>query len=117
MVCIKRVGAHAYTLLVVCVGFVIFRASTVAQAVQMIREMFFGFHFESAAVSLVVRQLHPLYLATLAASIAAATPVSEHLKKWKGYEIAAYVLSVAGLVLCMLQLAGSTHHPFIYYQF
>lgn len=117
MVCIKRVGAHAYTLLVVCVGFVIFRASTVSQAVQMIREMFFGFHFEPAAVSLALRQLHPLYLVTLAAAIIAATPISEHLKKWYGYEMTAYVLSVAGLVLCMLQLAGSTHHPFIYYQF
>ena len=108
---------HIYVLLVVTVGFVIFRADTMAQALYFIREMFTGFHFEAGAVSMAVQQLTPLYLTVLAASAIAAAPVKRCFERWKGYEACSYLFSIAGLVLCILSLSGSTYNPFIYFRF
>lgn len=109
--------AHVYALLVVTVGFVIFRADNMAQALLFIREMFTGFHFEAAAVSLAVQQMTPLNLAVLALGVVAAMPVRERLAERKWYPAVSMACSLAGLVLCMLSLSGSTYNPFIYFRF
>lgn len=106
-----------YTLLTVTVGFVIFRADTLAQGLHMIKEMFIGFHFEAAAVSLGVRQLTPLFLITLGVGCVAALPVREYLQTRKGYEVYSWLCSIAGLLLCLLNLSGNTYNPFIYFRF
>ncbi len=112
-----RFAGHVYALLVVTVGFVIFRADTMGQGLLFIREMFTGFHFEPAAMSLAVRQLTPLYLFVLAVSAVASAPVKRYLEKCKGYESLTWIASLAGLVLCILSLSGSTYNPFIYFRF
>ena len=99
------------------VGFVVFRADTIAQGMFFIREMFAGFHFEAPAVSLAVQQLTPLYLTVLAAAAVAAMPVKRLLERRKCYEPLAWAGSLAGLVLCILNLSGSTYNPFIYFRF
>lgn len=108
---------HIYALLVVTVGFVIFRADSLAQGFLFIREMFTGFHFEAAAVSLAVQQLTPLYLTALAAGAVAALPVKEKVQGRRWYEPMAWCASLAGLILCILSLSGSTYNPFIYFRF
>lgn len=108
---------HIYTLLVVCVGFVIFRAETLTKGFRWIGRMFAGFRFDGASLSLAVQQLTPLYLTVLAAAVVSAAPVRERLKRFRFYEPAACAASIAGLVLCILQLAGGTYNPFIYFQF
>lgn len=108
---------HTYTLTVVCVGFVIFRAETLTKGFRWIRKMFMGFSFDRAAMSLVVQQLTPLYLLVLAAAVIGALPVTERLRKYRFYDSVSYVVSVAGLLLCLMQLAGGTYNPFIYFQF
>ena len=112
-----RFLGHIYALLVVTVGFVIFRADTMGQGLLFIREMFTGFHFEPAAMSLAVRQLTPLYLFVLAVSAVASAPVKRCLEKCRGYETLTWIASLAGLVLCILSLSGSTYNPFIYFRF
>ncbi len=112
-----RAAGHVYALLVVTVGFVIFRADTMGQGLYFIREMFTGFHFEPAAMSLAVRQLTPLYLTVLAVCAVASAPVRRCMEKCRGYEPFAWVASLAGLVLCILSLSGSTYNPFIYFRF
>lgn len=114
---IKSIFQHLYALLVVCVGFVFFRADTMGQGVFWIRQMFTGAGNSVAATSLALRQLTPVYLVTLAAAVLTACPVFEKLKKKNGYEGAAFVCSLAGLVLCMLSLASGTYNPFIYFRF
>lgn len=106
-----------YTLLTVTVGFVIFRADTLAQGLHMIKEMFIGFHFEATAVSLGVQQLTPLFLITLGVGGVAALPVREYLQTRKGYEVYSWLCSIAGLLLCLLNLSGNTYNPFIYFRF
>ena len=104
---LKSFFQHVYALLVVCVGFVFFRADTMKQGCFWIREMFTDFGWKASAMSLTLQQLTPVYLVTLAAA----------LKKYKWYEGFTYVLSLAGFALCVLSLAGGTYNPFIYFRF
>lgn len=108
---------HLYTLLVVCIGFVIFRAETLTKGFWWIGKMFAGFSLSSAAFSFAARQLTPVFLCVLAVSVVGAMPVKKRLERWRFYEPASYLVSAAGLLLCMLQLAGNTYNPFIYFQF
>lgn len=114
---IKRVLLHIYTLLVVCTGFVFFRADTFTQGLQWTRAMFTGFYFDAAAESLVLQQMTPLYLFTFAAAIAAAVPIREKLEKYRGCEALSYAASIGALLLCILNLAAGTYNPFIYFRF
>lgn len=114
---VKSALQHLYALLVVCIGFVFFRAETMGQGVFWVGQMFTGFHFEAGAVSLVLQQLTPVYLLTLAAALFASCPLNQKLQKKRGYEGLTCILSLAGLVLCILSLAGGTYNPFIYFRF
>ena len=114
---LKSFLQHVYALLVVCVGFVFFRADTMKQGCFWIREMFTDFGWKASAMSLTLQQLTPVYLVTLAAALVAAVPVNSMLKKYKWYEGFTYVLSLAGFALCVLSLAGGTYNPFIYFRF
>lgn len=114
---LKSFFQHVYALLVVCVGFVFFRADTMKQGCFWIREMFSDFGWKASAMSLTLQQLTPVYLVTLAAALVAAVPVNSMLKKYKWYEGFTYVLSLAGFALCVLSLAGGTYNPFIYFRF
>ena len=114
---LKSFFQHVYALLVVCVGFVFFRADTMKQGCFWIREMFTDFGWKASAMSPTLQQLTPVYLVTLAAALVAAVPVNSMLKKYKWYEGFTYVLSLAGFALCVLSLAGGTYNPFIYFRF
>lgn len=114
---LKSFFQHVYALLVVCVGFVFFRADTMKQGCFWIREMFTDFGWKASAMSLTLQQLTPVYLVTLAVALVAAVPVNSMLKKYKWYEGFTYVLSLAGFALCVLSLAGGTYNPFIYFRF
>ena len=118
---IKTAVMRIYTLLVVCIGFVFFRADTMTQGMQWVKAMFTGFSTGAASTSLALQQLTPLYLVTFTVACIASFPVFE---KWKSdgryqafYNNMAFVCSIAGLVLCMLSLAGGTYNPFIYFRF
>lgn len=114
---VKSFFQHIYTLLVVLVGFVFFRADTMSQGAFWIGRMFTGAGNTAAALSLALQQLTPAYLVALAAALLASCPIFDKLKKKKGYEGAAFVCSMAGFVLCILSLASGTYNPFIYFRF
>ena len=56
---LKSFFQHVYALLVVCVGFVFFRADTMKQGCFWIREMFTDFGCKASAMSLTLQQLTP----------------------------------------------------------
>lgn len=114
---IKSFFQHVYALLAVCIGFVFFRAETMRQGLFWVKEMFSGFRYDAAAMSLVLRQLTPVYLLTLALGILACLPLNRLCKGRRGYEPAVYILSLAGFIVCMLSLASGTYNPFIYFRF
>lgn len=125
-----KVIARIYTLLVVCVGFVMFRADTLTEGLFMIRQMFTGFSMDPASMSFAVQQLTPWFLVMIAAGIIGAAPIRklvDHIRenvqpevlagKWKTVQIVLYVASAVLLIWCMIRLSGSTYNPFIYFRF
>lgn len=123
---LPRALGHVYTFLVVCIGFVIFRADTLGQGLDVIRAMFTGFDFGRAYMTPALNQLTPLFLVTLVFAFVLAFPLTPALKKRlagmkPAVQIRAdrliYVGSMVLLLLCMLSLAGGGYNPFIYFRF
>ena len=114
---VKSFFQHVYTLLVVLIGFVFFRADSMHQGAAWIKTMFTGFGSNTAAMSLALEQLTPLYLVTAAVGIVACCPVKMLVKKVRAYEAVTAAGSLALLLLCMLSLASGTYNPFIYFRF
>lgn len=116
---------HIYLLLVVIIGFVIFRADNISQGIFMIEKMFTGFDFSSLSMSVFVEQMTPLFITSLIVAIVASLPlknfvnsiISKSEKTMIVYNSALYVISFGLLVLCMLNLASGSYNPFIYFRF
>ena len=120
---------HIYTLLVVCIGFVIFRADTLSAGVRMIGGMFGAFPTTAATQSFFIGFLNPWFITILIAAVLGAGVV-QYIKEWaekkrtekndtaeQAIRILSFAVSVLLLVVCVMQLAGSTYHPFIYFRF
>ncbi|MDO5146404.1 MAG: MBOAT family protein [Eubacteriales bacterium] len=116
---------HLYTVLVVCVGFVIFRAESLSQAFMMITKMFTDFRMDAVSMSIFWEQMTPLFIVTLAAAILFSIPVRERIVSAAAKNVMmkgavtwiGLVGSVFILVLSVLNLAGGTYNPFIYFRF
>ena len=114
---VKSFFQHVYALLVVCIGFVFFRAETMAQGCFWVRKMFTGFGWNAGAMSFALQPMTPVFLVTLAGALIACCPVKKLISEKKWYGPVAYVCSLTGLVICILSLASGTYNPFIYFRF
>lgn len=116
-----RILGHIYTLLVVCIGFVMFRASTVTQGLQIIGAMFAGFNFTNAGTVALLKLLNLENLMMLVIGIALSMPISRKLMALKKadslIQILSYVGALAVLVLCIIKMAAGDFAPSIYAQF
>lgn len=123
---------HIYTLLVVCVGFVIFRADSISQGFFMIGKMFAGFDFSASSSVLAVEQLTPWFIFAFAAAVLFCAPLqSVTLKIRNNFEgcekisvkcknaiqVCVYIFAFVLLAWCMLRLSGDSYNPFIYFRF
>ena len=70
-----------------------------------------------AATQLVLSQLTPVHLAAFAAAIPASMPYMESIGKSEKIQKALWASSLVLLLACMLNLAGGTYNPFIYFRF
>ena len=124
---LPRVIGHIYLIIVVTVGFVIFRADSMSQAIGMIGKMFTGFSFAPETMSLWWQQMTPYFIVMFVAAVLLAGGAqnilekkikkSEDIKTGKTLEIAGYALSFLILVWCILRLSGGVYNPFIYFRF
>lgn len=115
-----RILGRVYTLLVVCLGFVMFRATSVLQGFQVIGAMFTGFTFTPQATLLLRKLLSVEAVAVLLLSVALCLPVKDYLAKKSWYRILepiSYIAALVLLVLCIAKLASGGFAPFIYAQF
>lgn len=127
----KWIG-HIYSVVVVCVGFVLFRADTVTQGFYYIGQMFTGFWMTPMAASLVLQQMTPYFIVMLVVAVIGCAPIysladkvreylngSEqvHSTKWNVIETGLSICSVFLLAWCIIRLSGSTYNPFIYFRF
>ena len=131
-------ATRLYVLLVVCVGFVIFRAESMTQGAFLLKTMFGGFTVSAPALSFALQRLTPRFLTMFAAAALGCAPLqalarriaerragaAEGAAPRKGNEryarvseFLSYTLSFALLILCLLRLSGSAYNPFIYFRF
>ena len=112
----------ACTMLVVIVGFVIFRSDNIGYAVAYIGKMF---SFTSAGgAGLLLSMLTPVFIVTFIFALVACTPVvafvSDRIKGKRIYNILnviSYAITFVLLFLCILGLAADSYNPFIYFRF
>ncbi len=130
---IPKVIRRIYTLLVVCLGFVVFRADTLGQGFFMIKEMFSDTAFTSQSASFALQQLTPWTIVMFAAAAAFAAPLrpvadrvrtalkaplkKRNLKQRLALRTVANILAVLLLCWCIIRLSGGTYNPFIYFRF
>ena len=119
---------HIYTLLVVTLGFVVFRADTITEAAVYICRMFAGYDFSAGAMSFAVQALSPWFIAMLVAAILGCGPIAkvtaifrqpEQLATKREQTLLTVSFVLAGLLLvwCIIRLAGGSYNPFIYFRF
>jgi len=120
-----RALSRLYTLLVVVMGFVIFRAASLPEAARMLRAMFTA-SAPTQASAVALARVSPAAWTALLLGIAACLPVKPWLERRFAaapdrVQGAAAVFSYAGTLalfaLCLLAAAGSGYQPFIYAQF
>ena len=110
----KRIG-QLYTLLVVVLGFTLFRADTLAQAGAMYAAMFSGIGLHWLGTAAVWAKFTPAFALTLCLALLLCTPVArEHTPK---RESVTFIGSLGLLLLCMMYLAAGSFNPFIYFRF
>ena len=116
-----RIFSHVYTLLVVCVGFVMFRATSVTQGFQILGAMFAGFRICPAGTIALHQILSGKFLILSAVSIILAMPVKNWIigqpKLARFAEPASYIACIGLYALCLAALASGGFAPFIYFQF
>lgn len=113
----SKVAGHVYTLLVVCLGFVMFRADTLAQGFSVLAAMFTGFSFTKEATVLLHSLLTLETLGMLVMGIVLSMPVASGLQEKKWAQPVSYVAAALLFVLCILKLAAGDFAPAIYAQF
>ena len=119
---IKKGCSHLYALLVICVGFVLFRSDNLHQGVVVIRNMFAGWHFDAGQTQLGFQQCTPLFLITVAVGILLQFPWCQKMERrfrFEGqpYQMSSFGLPICLLILCILSLSSGTYNPFIYFRF
>ena len=128
---LPHVLLHIYTMLVVTVGFVIFRSDTLHYALGFIGTMFTGFTFSPSSMSLVYQQLTPFFIVILAAAIIGCGPIRGLTMRFRTASekegalasketFVLYLLYIAAFVLllwCIIRLSGGSYNPFIYFRF
>lgn len=119
----ERVGnlAHLYTMLVVILGFVLFRAENLTAAWQMLVPMFTGFSYNPEHSLLLRQLLTPVTATVLIASVLLALHMPQRLlQRLRGtrfFQVSGAFGTVVLFLLDGLNLAGTTFNPFIYFQF
>ena len=123
---LPKILGHLYTLVVVTCGFVVFRADTIRQGIQMILKMFTAFNMSPEFVNVTWRFCTPLVIFVmiigLFGSFAWKKSMEEILKQkslkiQNAIECMTYVIAIVLLALCMLSLSSGTYNPFIYFRF
>ena len=124
---IKKCVKHIYVLLVVCIGFVFFRAETLPKAIVIIQAMFAKPVWDAQISAATMGIINGSLISALVLSFVFMFPIKpaiakrvSEMKDLRAKEFTvnvSYVVSVALLILCMLSLAGGTYNPFIYFRF
>lgn len=106
--------AHLYTLLVVCIGFVMFRAESLQQGFQILCSMFSGFSFSTAGNVALHQIVNAKTIVALLLGFLFSCPIA---KKINCPATLRYALCLIAYCICLAALASGGFTPFIYFQF
>ena len=120
-----RFLGRVYTMLVVTVGFTLFRSESFGQFGAFFAKMFAGFSFDSVGMSLLLRELTPLFIVTLVAAVLLCGKWGEKVEERLGLKgdavavspVLSYCVCAVLLVVCVVALSGASYNPFIYFRF
>jgi len=116
---------HVYTLIVVMIGWVFFRAADLPSAVTYLRAMF-GFGVGEFPALRLSWYLNPEVRLALVAGIVGSMPIVPALTEWArrirparalATECAGALALVAVFMAVLLQVASRSYNPFIYFRF
>ena len=115
---LSNILMRVYTLLVVVIGFVMFRASSVAEGLSLISAMFTGFRLNVASTVALSTLLNAKSVLILVLAVILSLPIKRFIKK-EGNALTTVSLlgSVLLFALCVLGLSAGGFAPFIYAQF
>jgi alginate O-acetyltransferase complex protein AlgI len=109
-----------YMLMVVLIGFVIFRSENFTQALVFIQSMFtFNIASVTAAKELMIL-MTPAAILIFVISVIASTPIAKKIQTQVKTSLSApvsYGLALVLWIACLLSLAANTYNPFIYFRF
>ena len=113
------------TLFIVLLGFVLFRADTLADAGLIFSKMFAGSEITLQSSALLRSMLTPYNITVLGLSSVFSLPLLPRVKSFANgagtvpalLRIGSYGISAALFALCVMNLAGSQFNPFIYFRF
>lgn len=115
---------HIYTMLVVILAFVIFRADTLTQGFTLIGKMIPGHMGDSAVNNEIMSCTSVMFMIALAFAVILSTPVFRVIRAKVGttraaeaYSYLTYLGSLVIFALCILSLISSKYNPFIYFRF
>lgn len=117
-----KIIAHIYTIIIFILGWVLFRAENLTQAINLLIRMMLPWRFtESSFLMAPVFGKKTIFIILLGilgcGIIQKIFPKIEHIKElWKNsYIEIIYCSSI--FILCLAMLAGDTYNPFIYFRF
>ena len=113
----KKAAGHLYVIVAVMTGFVFFRADHLAQGAPWILQLCTGRQYNPPAARRTPSSLPPVHLAAFAAGILASVPAVRSIGQAEKLQKLLWPSSLALLLICMLNLAGGTYNPFIYFRF
>ena len=119
---LPRALGHLYTLLVVVIGWVLFRSESFAQAQSMLASMVSVAPPTFEQIQFLMQQLSPMSVSSLICGLVFALPVKPLLQKHlltEGVPMTAtsMVCALVLLVVCVLELSAGGYNPFIYFRF
>lgn len=121
-----KILSRIYTLVIVAVGFTIFRADNMAQALNFIASMFVGFNFTHNGLAMLCEVFDSYNVLIIITATIACTPwlknkadgiSAQSIASKKTVTCFKYAASLGLIAICILSLASSTYNPFIYFRF
>lgn len=114
---ILSVLSHLYLVLVVMIGFVLFRCDSISDFALMISRMLSFGHSTVGNNILFMSLITPINLMAIVLGIVFSMPVGQRFSKIKGSRYLSYAAALAAVVLAIMCLSAGSYNPFIYFRF
>lgn len=114
---VGKAAGWLYTILIVILAFVLFRADTLADGLLMYKEMFTGLIVTPASFNTCMEALSPYNLTIFAMAVFCSAPHTKITRVLREHGFVSYIVTTVLYILCILEIAGASFNPFIYFRF